>query len=85
MTVNENKIVYIKKRKQLGTNDLVSPAAARVTGQTEANTAVIDAASRPQFPFKKHAFLEAPERFRVLECDSSPRSPSSPDVNSDAG
>lgn len=60
MTVNENKIVYIKKRKQLGTNDLISPAAARVTGQTEANTVEIDAASRPQFPFKKHAFLEAP-------------------------
>lgn len=60
MIVNENKIVFIKKRKELGTNNLVSPAAACVTGQTEANAVVIDAASRPQFPFKKHEFLEAP-------------------------
>lgn len=45
MIVNENEIVYIKKRKELGTNNLVSPAAACVTRQTEANTVVIDAAS----------------------------------------
>lgn len=60
MIVNENKIVFIKKRKELGTNNLVSPAAACVTGQKEANAVVIDTASRPQFPFKKHEFLEAP-------------------------
>lgn len=51
--VGVEKFVYIKKRKELVTNNLVSPAAACVTGQTEANAVVIDAASRPQFPFKK--------------------------------
>lgn len=70
------KFVYIKKRKELGTNNLVSPAAACVTGQTEANAVVIDAASRPQFPFKKkREFLEPPprppERLRALECNRS--------------
>lgn len=69
MIVNENKIVFIKKRKKLGTNNLVSPAAACVTGQTEANAVVIDAASRPQFPYKKHEFLEAPPS--ASECSNA--------------
>lgn len=61
MIANENKIVFVKKRKELGTNNLVSPAEACVTGQTEANAVVIDAASRPQFPFKKSMnFLRPP-------------------------
>lgn len=59
--VGLEKFVFIKTRKELGTNNLVSPAAACVTGQTEANAVVIDAASRPQFPFKKNPeFLEPP-------------------------